>query len=57
MFKEFFVKSPLMALPMVSLALFTTLFVAIVAYVLWRGRALEARGSMALDVDVEARHE
>lgn len=57
MFKEFFAKSPLLALPLVSLALFTTLFVLIVAYVLWRGRALETRGAMALEVDLEAGHE
>lgn len=49
MFQSFFAKSPLLALPMVSLAIFLSLFLLVVAYVLRRGRALEARGMLPLD--------
>lgn len=52
MFKEFFAKSPLLALPLVSLAIFTTLFLGIVVWVLRRGRDLEARASLALEAEV-----
>lgn len=52
MFQEFFAKSPLLALPILSLAVFLTTFVIAVVYVLRRGPALEARGALALDREV-----
>lgn len=55
MFHEFFAKSPLLFLPLVSLALFGTMFVLVVAYVVRRGRSLEASGMLPLED--EAPHE
>lgn len=52
MYQEFFAKSPLLALPIVSLTVFLVTFVCAVAFVVRRGRALEERGALALDQEV-----
>lgn len=52
MFYEYFAKSPLLALPLVSLLIFLGTFVVAVAFVVRRGRALEAHASLALESEV-----
>lgn len=52
MYKEFFAKSPLLALPLVSLVIFVGLFVVALAYVMRRGKAMESHGQLALDREV-----
>ena len=52
MFKDFFAKSPLLALPILSLAVFLTTFLCVVVFVVRRGRALEERGALALGREV-----
>jgi len=49
MYQEFFSKSPLLAFPLVSLALFVAIFGVILAYVVARGRQLEDLGALPLD--------
>jgi hypothetical protein len=53
MYREFFAKSPLLAFPMLSLALFIALFVVAVAYVVARGRKLETLGALPLAREVD----
>ena len=55
MFHDFFAKSPLLFLPLFSLAFFGMMFLAILVYVIRAGRVLEARAMLPLDD--EAGHE
>lgn len=53
MFHEFFAKSPLLLLPLLSLLLFGGMFLAVVVYVVRRGRSLETRGMLPLEDEVD----
>jgi hypothetical protein len=46
-----FAKSPLLVLPVVSLAIFGSLFVGVLVWIAWRGRALEDDGLLPLERD------
>ncbi len=52
MYKEFFSKSPLLAMPLVSLAIFLCIFIGVIVYVIKRGPALERRAQLALQSEV-----
>jgi len=53
MFHDFFARSPVLAFPLFSLLLFGAIFTAAVVYVARRGPALEARGMLPLEDEME----